>query len=176
MLNFFHTLICKNIIDTKTLHKNHNTTLMWQCITTNTKKKVLVENWDIYVHINIPWPWWYQANTSGTVALAQNAIYAAVSCKLRKILVARIGTTNINKNEWLTKTNYLTISEWQLANLNIVEENEFPAVKMSSNGNVHVLNSSPFQPTPSILQSLNPPHTGGSIESEKVNENRDNTG
>lgn len=55
--------------------------------------------------------------------------------------------------------------------LNIIEENEFPSMKVSTHSNVHVFDSSPLQPTTRVLQSLNPPHTSGSIEPKEINEN-----
>lgn len=52
--------------------------------------------------------------------------------------------------------------------LNIIEENEFPAPKMSTNSNVHILNGSPLHPPTRILQSLNSPHTSSAIEPKEI--------
>lgn len=54
--------------------------------------------------------------------------------------------------------------------LDIIEEDEFPSMEVSTDSNVHVLNSCPLQPTTGFLQSLNSPDTSSSIEPEEVQE------
>lgn len=52
--------------------------------------------------------------------------------------------------------------------LYIIEEYEFPTVKMSTNRNVHVLDRSSFQPPTGFFKSLYPPNTSRSIESKEI--------
>lgn len=41
---------------------------------------------------------------------------------------------------------------------------------MSTNSNIHVLNSSTFQPATTLLKSLYPPDTSSTIETKEVKE------
>jgi len=61
-------------------------------------KKISIKR-ALRIEIHIPWLLWHQANRGETIALDQNAIYAAVFCKLHKIQVTHIGTGNINNLE-----------------------------------------------------------------------------
>lgn len=55
--------------------------------------------------------------------------------------------------------------------LDVVEENEFPSFKMSTDSNVHVLHGGPLQPPTSILQGLYPPNARRPIEPKEIDEN-----
>lgn len=60
---------------------------------------------------------------------------------------------------------------WQFAeHFNVVQVDEFPAVQMSANCNVHVFHCCSFEPTAGLFQGFDPPDAGGSVEAEEVEE------
>lgn len=110
----------------------------------------------------------YRANKVETVALVPNAIYAVVFYMLHTILVIHIGTEQ-KSNESIIKSNTeFKLSVTEILYLYVIEEYEFPTMKMSTDGNVHVLDSGPFQPATGFFKSLYPPNTSSSVESKEI--------
>jgi hypothetical protein len=53
-------------------------------------------------------------------------------------------------------------------NLDVVEEYELPAVEVSADGDVHVLDGGALHPAARVLQRLDAPHAGRAVEAEEV--------
>ncbi|WVZ94312.1 hypothetical protein U9M48_040218 [Paspalum notatum var. saurae] len=58
--------------------------------------------------------------------------------------------------------------EYVPTNLDVVEEDELPAVKVCPDGDVHVLDGGALHPAARVLERLDAPHAGGAIEAEEV--------
>lgn len=52
----------------------------------------------------------------------------------------------------------------------VVEEDELPALQMSPNRNIHVLDGGPLQPAAGVLQRFDSPHSCCAVEAEEVEE------
>lgn len=52
--------------------------------------------------------------------------------------------------------------------LDVVEEDELPAVEVGADGDVHVLDGGPLHPAAGVLEGLDAPHAGGAVEPEEA--------
>ena len=52
--------------------------------------------------------------------------------------------------------------------LDVVEEDELPAVEVGAHGDVHVLDGGALHPAARVLEGLDAPHAGGAVEAEEV--------
>lgn len=57
------------------------------------------------------------------------------------------------------------------AYLNVIEEDEFPAMQMCPHCNIHVLHCCSLHPPSSCLQCLYPPNPSSAIKPKEVDEN-----
>jgi len=53
-------------------------------------------------------------------------------------------------------------------NLDVVEEDELPAVEVCADGDVHVLDGGALHPAAGVLEGLDAPHAGRAVEAKEV--------
>lgn len=87
---------------------------------------------------------------------------------LHTILVIHIGTKQKSNKSIIKSHTPIKLSVSEILYLNIIEEYEFPAMKMSTNSNVHILNSGPLQPATGFFKRLYPPNSSSTIESKEI--------